>query len=261
MLVIANWKMNKTVAEAVATARRARRLLPRRGPVAVVIAPPFTALDAMHRALTGGPIRLAGQNMHWEAAGAFTGEVSPRQLRDVGCRYVLVGHSERRRIFGEPDEAIGRKVRAALDHGLRPVLCIGESLDERRANRTVQVLERQLETGLAHVPADEATRCVVAYEPVWAIGTGIAAENPQIAEAHALVCKWLDNALGAAARRIPVLYGGSVTPENVERLVAIEAVDGVLVGGASLTAEGLVAIVTVCSGVARARRRARARTR
>ncbi len=248
MLVIANWKMHKTVVEAVATARQIRSLV-RRVPVTVVIAPSFTALERIGRVLRGGPVQLAAQDVHWESWGAFTGAVSPLQLRDVGCQWAIIGHSERRRLFGESDAVAGLKVGAALAHRLRPILCVGETLEERVGGDTLRVVERQLERGLVAATAATAGRMVVAYEPVWAIGTGETAEPAQIQEAHGLIRRWLDGRFGAAtSRRIPILYGGSVSPENIQRLGAVAELNGVLVGGAALAAEPLAEIVRVLAG-------------
>src|SRR5713101_5016675 len=168
-----NWKMNKTIAEAVALARALREGLDR-VPTRheVVVMPPFTALAAVHEVLKGSPIALGGQNMHWERAGAFTGEISPTMLRDVGCTYVILGHSERRHIFDETDERLSKKSRAAFDNGLTPMVCVGETLTERESNRTLEVVERQVDAALRPLTPDEVARMVISYEPVWAIGTG-----------------------------------------------------------------------------------------
>jgi len=192
----------------------------------------------------GSPLGVGGQNCWFEANGAFTGEVAPRMLREVGADRVLVGHSERRHIFQEPDDWMGRKVRTALDSDLLPIYCIGETLDERKGNKTERVLKRQLESGFEKVLAVDAHRVTVAYEPVWAIGTGETATSEQVATAHRSIRKWIVQRLGEeAAGLIRILYGGSVKPDNAKELMSIDSVDGLLVGGASLQAETFLPII------------------
>jgi triosephosphate isomerase (TIM) len=244
-LLVANWKMHKTKAEALAFVEELRRLWPDRPACDAAIAPPFTALDAVGGALRGAPIALAAQNVHEEEEGAFTGEIAARFLADLGCRYVIVGHSERRGQFGETDERIGRKLQAVLGHGMTPIWCIGESLQEREAGRVLEVVGRQLTGGLGAVaPAQrqwgQAPPLVIAYEPVWAIGTGRIAEPRQVQEVHAVVRQWLRDCLGNSAEGVRLLYGGSVTPENVAAMTAQPDVNGALVGGASLDAKQFV---------------------
>jgi triosephosphate isomerase len=244
-MMAGNWKMNKTVAEAVELATALRRLLeaePAR--LDVLIAPPFTALQAVGTAIKGSPIVLAGQNMHWEKDGAFTGEISPAMLRDVGCTFVILGHSERRHMFDETDERLSRKTRAAVDAGLVPLLCVGETLAERESHRTLEVIETQIERALRHLTPDEATRIVIAYEPVWAIGTGRAATPLQAQEVHAFIRKRVATSHGdAAAHPLRILYGGSVKPDNIGSLMAQGDVDGALVGGACLDAATFFKII------------------
>jgi len=244
-LLAGNWKMYKTVAEAVALAQeiRAGLALPLKDRD-VLVAPPFTALSAVSEALRGSGVLLGAQNMHWEREGAFTGEISPVMLKDVGCAHVILGHSERRHIFGESDEMVARKTRAAVDNGLTPILCVGETLPERESSRTLEVVERQLERALRALTPDEVSRAVVAYEPVWAIGTGRTATPDQAQEVHAFIRKRVGVTHGeppAAALRI--LYGGSVKPDNVDGLMSEPDVDGALVGGACLKAESFLRIV------------------
>jgi len=244
-LLVANWKMHKTKAEALAFIDELRRLWPDRPACEVAIAPPFTALDAVGGALRGSPIALAAQNVHEDEEGAFTGEIAARFLADLGCRYVIVGHSERRSRFGETDERIGRKLQAVIGHGMTPIWCVGESLREREAGRVLKVVGRQLAGGLGAVaPArlswGETPPLVIAYEPVWAIGTGRIAAPRQVQEVHAVVRQWLRDRLGDAAERVRLLYGGSVTPENVAAMTAQPDVNGALVGGASLDAKQFV---------------------
>ncbi|MCC7397036.1 MAG: triose-phosphate isomerase [Planctomycetes bacterium] len=192
----------------------------------------------------GSPLGVGGQNLWYEANGAFTGEVAPRMLREVGADRALIGHSERRHVFHEPDDWMGRKVRAALDNDLLPVYCIGEMLDERKGNRTDRVLKRQLESGFDKVRPEDSHRVTVAYEPVWAIGTGETATIDQVDQAHRTIRKWLVQRLGEpAANLIRILYGGSVKPDNARELMAIDSVDGLLVGGASLQAETFLPII------------------
>ncbi|HET6304973.1 MAG TPA: triose-phosphate isomerase [Myxococcota bacterium] len=242
-ILAANWKMQKTVGEALDFAKD---FLPRLDAVAgvdVVIAAPFTALAALGRALAGSRVALAGQNVHPEAGGAFTGEVAPGMLRDVGCSFAIVGHSERRALFGETSAFVARKAEACLRHGLRPIVCVGETLEEREAGRTFAVLGVQLAESLSRVPAERAAEVVVAYEPVWAIGTGRTA-TPEIAqEVHAFVRGELRARFGAAGDAIRIQYGGSVKPENAGSLLAQPDIDGALVGGASLDPESFARIV------------------
>ncbi|MEW6218962.1 MAG: triose-phosphate isomerase [Thermodesulfobacteriota bacterium] len=242
--IAGNWKMHGTLAEATALAAALAAGLGEVAGREVVVAPPATALAAVGQAVAGSPIGLAGQNVAWEEKGAFTGEISPRMLRDLGCRYALVGHSERRHIFGETDALVNQRLTGALRHGLRPVFCIGETLAERESGATLTVLERQLMAGLKDValPAPEAL--VVAYEPVWAIGTGRTATEEQAQEAHAFIRRILAQRFekGVAAH-IRIVYGGSVTPQNVDRLLAQPDLDGVLVGGASLKVESFLRII------------------
>ncbi|MDX1650387.1 MAG: triose-phosphate isomerase, partial [Myxococcota bacterium] len=212
--------------------------------VEVVVAPPFTALAALGRALAGSGVALAAQNVHQEEKGAFTGEVAPGMLEEIGCRYAIVGHSERRQIFGESSDFVAAKAESLLRHGIRPIVCVGESLDEREAERTFAVLGTQLQESLARVPKERAAEIVVAYEPVWAIGTGRTATPEQAQEVHAMIRERLRDQLGAeAGEAVRIQYGGSVKPDNAASLLAQPDVDGALVGGASLEAESFAAII------------------
>ena len=238
----ANWKMHKTVGEAVAFARAFLPLV--KGATAeIAIAPPFTALAALGAELAGSNVALAAQNVHDEARGAFTGEVAPGMLADVGCAWGIVGHSERRALFGESDAFIARKAAALFAAGIRPIVCVGETLAEREAGRTFAVLETQLAGSLAAVPAERSAELVIAYEPVWAIGTGRTATPAMAQEAHAMIRGWLRGRFAAAADAIRIQYGGSVKPENAAELMAQPDVDGALVGGASLEPESFARIV------------------
>jgi len=244
-LIAGNWKMYKTVPEGVALAQeiRAGLALPLKDRD-VLVAPPFTALAAVGEALRGSDVFLGGQNMHWEREGAFTGEISPTMLKQVGCSHVILGHSERRHVFGESDDVVARKTRAAVDNGLTPILCVGETLPERESSLTLEVVERQLERALRALTPDEASRAVVAYEPVWAIGTGRTATPAQAQEVHAFIRKRLSATHGEpVAAAVRILYGGSVKPDNVDGLMAEPDVDGALVGGACLKAESFLRIV------------------
>ena len=243
-LVIGNWKMNGMVGECRALAMGIRDGLKRPRGVEIVVCPPFTALTAVAEVLTGSPVRLAAQTCHWEAAGAYTGEISPAMLSDAGCRYVLVGHSERRREMGEVDEQIKRKVQAALAHGVTPVLCVGETTHERRQGLTFTTVEGQLRAGLSGMAPEAIARIVLAYEPVWAIGTGVNATPAQAAEVHGYLRGLLSELTSKdMAATIRILYGGSVKADNIDALAVESEIDGVLVGGASLNAQTFVAIV------------------
>jgi triosephosphate isomerase len=244
-LMAGNWKMHKTVAEAVELAIAIRAGLEARPPdLDVVVCPPFTALQAVGQVLKGSRITLGAQNMHWEREGAFTGEISPVMLKDVGCSFVILGHSERRHIFGEADEGIGNKVRAAVAHGLTPLICVGETLSERESGRTLEVVERQVERALRHLGAAEAARIVISYEPVWAIGTGRAATPLQAQEVQSFIRKRVAISHGdGPAEVLRVLYGGSVKPDNIGDLMAEGDIDGALVGGACLRADSFLGII------------------
>jgi len=242
-LVAGNWKLYKTNDEA---ARLARDLLAGLLPAAgcdVVLCPPFTALAEVHLLLAGSRVGVGGQDMYWESEGAFTGEVSGAMLRSAGCTHVIVGHSERRQFFGETDESVARKTRAALDAGLFPIVCVGETLAEREAGRTAEVVLGQFDAGPGRVQGPDAARIVLAYEPVWAIGTGRTATPAQASEVHALLRGRERAAWGPAADRLRILYGGSVKPDNAVALFAEDELDGALVGGASLTPEAFLPIV------------------
>jgi triosephosphate isomerase len=242
-LIAGNWKMNKTNAEAVALATEIKAGADVAG-VDVLVSPVFTALVPVAKALEGSKVFLAGQNMHSELSGAFTGEIAAPMLKDVGCTHVILGHSERRQYFGETDEGVAKKTKVALDNGLLPIACVGETLAEREAGKTMDVVGRQVDAILKAVSADESTRVVIAYEPVWAIGTGKVATPEQAQEVHAFIRKRVGEVHGAAvAEGIRILYGGSVKPDNVKGLMALPDVDGALVGGASLKADSFLKLV------------------
>jgi len=243
-LIAGNWKMNKTPEE---TASFLDAFLPRllNSPdVEILLVPPYTSLESAGRRLSGTPIELGAQDVHHETSGAYTGAISAPMLVGCGCRYVLVGHSERRQVFGDDDDAVRRKLEAALDAGLSPILCVGETLEERRAGETEAVLTRQLSAALAELESVATDRIVVAYEPVWAIGTGETATPAQAQEAIAGIrARLADRFDEPTAGLVRILYGGSVKPENAAALIGLPDVDGALVGGASLDPEAFAAIV------------------
>jgi len=241
--VCGNWKMHKTTAEAVALIKELAEGLAGDVRVQVAVAPTFTALAAAGQAVRGTPLELASQNVHWEAQGAFTGEISAAMLADVGVKHGIVGHSERRQLFGETDEGVRKKVGALLQAGIRPIVCVGETLAEREAGRTMEVVGRQVRAGLAGLGNEPLAAITVAYEPVWAIGTGKTATTAQAQEVHAAVRAILRELGGAVADAIRIQYGGSVKPENAAELLSQPDVDGALVGGASLKAKDFLAIV------------------
>ena len=243
-LIAGNWKMFKTVREAVRFVTDLKARISEVTGVDVVVAPTFPALQAVAAVLEGSRIGVAAQNLHWEREGAFTGEVSASMIRDAGAQWVIVGHSERRTLFGDTDETVNRKVRAAITATLTPIVCIGETLQEREANRTLEILDRQIKAGLDGVTGSELAALVVAYEPVWAIGTGRTATPAQAQQAHEHIRTRLTQWFGLdAASRCRVLYGGSVKSDNIAALMAQPDVDGALVGGASLDADGFTRIV------------------
>jgi triosephosphate isomerase len=253
-MVVGNWKMHGTLAETRALTTALRVGLKRPGRVEVVVCPPFTALSTAAEVLAGGPILLGAQNCHHEPSGAHTGEIAPPMLVELGCRFVLCGHSERRREMGETDEQIKLKVEAALRHNLTPILCVGETAEERRQGLTFTTVEGQLRAGVAGVDGATLGRCVLAYEPVWAIGTGVNATPAQAAEVHGYL-RGLLSELGSkeTAQGIRILYGGSVKADNADTLLAEQDIDGALVGGASLTAPGFIGIVRKAARGAAAR--------
>lgn len=242
-ILAANWKMHKTAGEAAEFAAAFVPLVEDAEGRDVVVAPPFTALDRLGRALAGSNVALAAQNVSPEPKGAFTGEVSTAMLADLGCRYAIVGHSERRTLFGESDGFVARKAAALFAAGLLPIVCVGESLEEREAGRTRDVVGAQIDGSLAEVPADRAAEVVVAYEPIWAIGTGKTATPEMAQEVHAFVRERLGERFGDAAGAIRIQYGGSVKPDNVDALMAQPDIDGALVGGASLDPKDFARIV------------------
>jgi len=243
-ILVANWKLYKTSAEARQFIADLCRHCPDPGPSEVVLAAPFTALAAMQEGLRSTPFLLAAQDLFWENVGAYTGEVSAPMLVDVGCTHVLVGHSERRQYFGETDETVSKKVTAALQAGLRPIVCVGEALAQRQAGDTFAVLAQQVRHGLAACQGEAISQVVLAYEPLWAIGTGVTATPQQAQEVHGYLRTLLAQLWGeTVAQTVRIQYGGSVRPENIAALMAEPDIDGALVGGASLDANSFAQIL------------------
>ncbi|GHT45613.1 triosephosphate isomerase [Endomicrobiia bacterium] len=242
-LMAGNWKMNKTISEAVSVVKALKSAVADISDVEILLCPSFTALYAVNNEVKGSNINTGAQNLFWETKGAFTGEVSPAMVKDIGCSYVLVGHSERRQYFGETNETVNKRTRAALAIDLIPVVCVGETLAERESNITFQIIEKQIKEGLANLTPKHASLTVIAYEPVWAIGTGKTATPDQAQEVHAFVRTIYAQMYKEAADKARILYGGSVNPGNVSELMKQPDIDGVLVGGASLEAESFVKLV------------------
>ncbi|OHE83001.1 MAG: triose-phosphate isomerase [Verrucomicrobia bacterium RIFCSPLOWO2_12_FULL_64_8] len=243
-LIAGNWKMNKTAAEGAALAKEIVGEVGREPSVDILLCPPFTALESVARAIEGTAIKLGAQNMHPEKSGAYTGEVSAEMLRAMFCTHVILGHSERRAYFKETDAFINQKVRMALKNQLKPILCVGETLQEREAGSTLTVVQTQVEQGCAGVAKEQATNVVVAYEPVWAIGTGKVATTDQAQEVHAYIRSLLTKLYGEPiAQKVRILYGGSMKPANAPDLLAQKDIDGGLIGGASLESRSFVDLV------------------
>ena len=242
--IAGNWKMFKTCPEAVDTAGQLVKLVAMTTDIDVMIAPPFTALAQVSDVVRGSCVSLGAQNLFWEAQGAFTGAISPAMLVSAGCKYVIIGHSERRQYFNETDETVNKRIKAAFDNDLIPVMCVGESEKERESKNTFSVLDKQVKKGLEDFSADNLKRLVIAYEPVWAIGTGKTATSEQAQEVHRFLRSVLEKSFGnMLAKSIRILYGGSVKPNNIAKLMAMPDVDGALVGGASLDPETFSKIV------------------
>jgi triosephosphate isomerase len=243
-VIAGNWKMFKTQAETHAFFAALKPLVAASTHCDIVVAPPFTSLAAAAEAAQGSAIYVAAQNLYWEARGAFTGEVSAQMIVDAGCKHVIIGHSERRQFFGEADEWVRKKTKAALDSGLTPIVCVGELLEERESGRTEAVLQRQFTDGLGSLTGLEFSRIIVAYEPVWAIGTGRTATPEMAAEAHRFLRKLVGSTFTPErAAGLRILYGGSVKPDNIKGLMAQVEIDGALVGGASLDAQSFASVV------------------
>jgi triosephosphate isomerase len=243
-LIAGNWKMFKTCPEAVETAAQLVKLLAATTDMDVMIAPPFTALAPVSDVVRGSSVSLGAQNLFWEAQGAFTGEISPAMLVSAGCTYVIIGHSERRQHFNETDETVNKRIQAAVNNDLIPIVCVGESEKERESKETFSVLDKQVKKGLEGFSSNDLKRLVIAYEPVWAIGTGKTATSAQAQEVHQFLRSMVEKSFGnVLAKSIRILYGGSVKPNNIAELMAMPDVDGALVGGASLDPETFSKIV------------------
>mgnify|MGYP000162015571 CR=1 FL=1 len=240
-----NWKMNMTSGEAYDVATKLKKgIESRNSPYEIVICPPYTALFSVKDAILGSKIHLGAQNVHWEDRGAYTGEISLPMLREIGVQFVIVGHSERRKYFCETDETVNLKLKKVLESDITPIFCIGETLEERKTGRAQEVVKRQIEQGLNGIPIDKIKRIIIAYEPVWAIGTGVSASESDIDEMHRFIRALLEDMGGASlSEEVSILYGGSVKPENVRGITEIEDVDGALIGGASLKPESFLGII------------------
>lgn len=243
-LIAGNWKMHKTVTQSVALVKELIANCKEVQDREILVCPPTPSLALIHELIKNSNLKLGAQNLHWEAEGAFTGEISGGMLKDAGCEYVIVGHSERRQYFGETDEWVNKKMKAAFKHGLIPIVCVGETLKERENAMAFQVVERQIKNGVSGLSSEESKKLVIAYEPVWAIGTGKTATPQQAQEMHAFIRKLLGEIYGKeTAEKIRILYGGSIKPENIDSLMAEADIDGGLVGGASLKSEDFTRIV------------------
>lgn len=243
-IIAGNWKMNKTVGEAQDLVRALKGKVANVTDVEIVVAPVFTALSAVAKAIKGSSIKLSAQDMYWEAEGAFTGEVSPLMLKDVGCEYVIIGHSERRTYFSETNETVNKKVKAAHAHSLKPIVCVGERLEERESGITKDVVKDHVVNGLAGISEEQMLSTVIAYEPVWAIGTGKTATPEQAQEVHGFIRGLLAEIYSSGvAEAVRISYGGSVKPSNIAQLMAQPDIDGGLIGGASLDADSFAQIV------------------
>lgn len=243
-IIAGNWKMNKTVEESIELTNAIKRGLYDIEAVEIVLCPPFTSLSNVNEMLVDTNIELGAQDCYWQNSGAYTGEVAPKMLKSAGCKYVIIGHSERRAMFGETNETVNKKVLAALQEGLNPIMCVGERLEERESNKTFSVVRGHIEGGLKNIKIENMQNLVIAYEPVWAIGTGKNATPAQAEEVHNFIRKLLGKLYDKATSEIVrIQYGGSVKPDNIEGIMNEEDVDGALVGGASLKADSFVEIV------------------
>ncbi|NOX96480.1 MAG: triose-phosphate isomerase [Nitrospirae bacterium] len=243
-LIAGNWKMNKTASQAEELAGALKDKLKNENKVDIIICPPFTSLEAACKVVKGSNIGLGAQNIYWEEEGAYTGEISAPMIKEIGCQSVIIGHSERRQFFGETNETVNRKVKAALKFDLTPLVCVGERLEEKEAGRTFSVVESHIKEGLTGLKKEEILKIVVAYEPVWAIGTGKTATPQEANEVHSHIRRLLTGLYGEeVASRVRILYGGSVKPDNISGLMSETDIDGALVGGASLQADSFVGIV------------------
>lgn len=243
-LIAGNWKMYKTSDEAAETARQLVERVADVSDVDIMIAPTFTTLAAVLKVIQNSPVGMSGQNLFWENEGAYTGEISAAMLKAAGCQYCIIGHSERRQYFGETDETVNKKIQAAIQAGLEPVFCVGETEKEREAEQTLAVLDKQVKKGLEGLVLEQLSMLIIAYEPVWAIGTGKTATDDQAQEAHQFIRSLVEKNFGKSlSDAVRILYGGSVKPDNISGLMSMPDIDGALVGGASLDAESFSKIV------------------
>lgn len=243
-IIAGNWKMNKTKKEAVALVSDLKDKVSANHEVDIVVCPPFTVLDAVFAAIAGSNIKLGAQNVYFEKEGAFTGELAPAMLKDIGCDYVIIGHSERRLILGESNEQVNKKIKASLGEGLTPIVCMGETLEQRESGNPEEVVKRQFAGSFKDIAQEEILKCIIAYEPVWAIGTGKTATPDQANEMHAFIRKLLKESYdNQVAEELRIQYGGSVKPGNIKDLMAGEDIDGALVGGASLEVGSFLSIL------------------
>ena len=243
-VIAGNWKLFKTIGEAIVLVNELKPLVAGAGDVEIVVAPVFTALSRVSDSISGSNIKLAAQDCFWEEEGAFTGEVAPKLLKDAGCSHVIIGHSERRQYFGETDATVNKKTKTAIAAGLTAIVCVGETLAERESEKTFSVIETQIKSGLEGFSPDVVAKVIIAYEPVWAIGTGKTASDEQAQEVHSFIRKLVARLFSqSTADAIRILYGGSVKPDNVKGLMAQSDIDGALVGGASLKADSFAAII------------------
>ena len=243
-IIAGNWKLNHTISEAVELTIGLKNLVADTTDVEIIVAPTFTALAAVYDVIQESNIRLAAQDVYWENSGAFTGEVSPPMLKDVGCEYVIIGHSERRQYFAETSESVNLKIKAALNNDLKPIICVGEQLEDREAGNTEKIIESHVSGAIKELTTDHILSCVIAYEPVWAIGTGKTATPKQVQETHAYVRQLITEAYtDDIANKIRIQYGGSVKPDNATEIMAQLDVDGALVGATSLQADSFAQIV------------------
>jgi len=248
-IIAGNWKMNKTIGEAIELANGLKRELFKIDNVDIVLCPPFTALSEVSETVTGSNIDLGAQNLHWEESGAYTGETSASMLKDAGCKYVIIGHSERRKYFGETNDSVNKRVKKAIASNLFPIMCVGETLEEREAGKTLDVVKSHVEGGLKDLSKPDMQKTIIAYEPVWAIGTGKNATPKQAQEVHqfirGLIVKLFDKDTADVVR---IQYGGSVKPDNISELINQNDIDGALVGGASLKVDSFTKLVKISGG-------------
>lgn len=242
--IAGNWKMNKTISDSIELVNSLRRELVDIENADIIVCPPYIALCEIADLVVDSNIKLGAQNVYWEEVGAFTGEISPLMLKDVGCRYVIIGHSERRKYFSETDEAVNKKIKASQSAGLIPIVCVGETDEERESKKTTSVVENQLQGGLKDLNSESVSKLIIAYEPVWAIGTGKTATPEQAQEVHRFIRDWLKNNYSSeVAENVRIIYGGSVNPSNTKDLIKQSDIDGALVGGASLESSSFGEIV------------------